>query len=323
MARLAVLTSGGDAPGMNAAIRAVTRCGLAGGHEVFSIRHGYTGLIAGELAPMAARDVGGILNQAGTILGSTRCEQLRTEAGRAQAVQVLRERGVDALIVIGGNGSQSGASQLARAGAPVIGIASTIDNDLYGTDVSLGSTTAVDVALEAIDRLRATASSMQRAFLVEIMGRDCGYLALTAGIAGGAESIVIPERSPEPAAVADELRAAYARGKSHAIIVVAEGARHNAEALLKYFHEQRATLGFDVRATRLGHVQRGGSPGAFDRMLGTRLGAEAVAAAVAGARGVLVGWCGGQPARTPLEQVAGRTRPADANMLELAHALAL
>ena len=198
--------------------------------------------------------------------------------GREQALGVLKARGVGGLVVIGGSGSQVGAHSLAKAGFPVVGVASTIDNDLPGSDITIGVDTALNIALEAIDRLKVTASSHERAFLVEVMGRDCGYLALMAGIAGGAEAIVIPEVETDPEDLAKELYAARERGKMHAIVVVAEGARHNARALGQYFRENEKRLGFDLRVTQLGHVQRGGSPGAFDRLLATRLGAAAVAA---------------------------------------------
>ena len=180
MQRIAVLTSGGDAPGMNAALRAIVRCGLEHGCEVLGVRHGYAGLIADELAPLGARDVGGIIQQGGTILGSARCDEFRTEAGRGTAIATLERHAVDGLIVIGGNGSQAGAHALSTMGFAVVGVASTIDNDLVGSDVTIGVDTALNVALEAIDRLKVTASSHHRAFLVEVMGRDCGYLALVA-----------------------------------------------------------------------------------------------------------------------------------------------
>ena len=322
MTRIGVLTSGGDAPGMNAAIRAVVRSGIAAGFEVAGFRDGYTGLIAGDWRPLGPREVGGVMHLGGTMLGTTRCETLRTEAGRAQALRSLETAGIAALVVIGGNGSQTGAHALARQGAPVIGVASTIDNDLYGADVTIGATTAVDVALQSIDRLRVTAASMRRAFLVEVMGRDCGYLALTAGLAGGAEAIVVPEEPTDPATVAEELRAAYARGKSHAIAVVAEGAQHDGDALMDYFRVHRERLGFEMRLTKLGHVQRGGAPGAFDRMLGTTLGAAAIDAAAGRRYGRLIGLRDGRPAETALEEVAGKTRPADVRLLELARVLA-
>jgi 6-phosphofructokinase 1 len=322
MAKLAVLTSGGDAPGMNAATRAVVRAAIGEGLEVIGCNHGYTGLIAGDLRPLGLRDVGGIIHRGGTILGTTRCEQLKTARGLAQALEVLRQQEVDALIVIGGNGSQSGAWELSQRGVAVVGIASSIDNDLYGADVSLGATTAVDVALEAVDRLRVTAAAMNRVMLVEVMGRACGYIALMTGIAGGAEAIVVPEAPTEPAAIAAELRAAYDRGKSHAIVVAAEGAAYGGDELLQYFRQQHEALGFDVRMTRLGHVQRGGAPGVFDRMLGTQLGCAAVAAVSERDFGVLIGLRQGVPKRTALSEVAGRARPADVELLKLARLLA-
>jgi 6-phosphofructokinase 1 len=228
MKRIAVLTSGGDAPGMNAAIRAVVRTGIEKGWDVFGIRHGYVGLIASNIVLLEARDVGGIIQRGGTMLGSARCPEFRTEEGRLKALRTLHQNDIEALVVIGGNGSQTGAYALSEMGFPVVGVASTIDNDLYGTEISIGVDTALDVALEAIDRLKVTASSHQRAFLVEVMGRKCGYLALMAGIAGGAEVIIIPEVETDPEAVAAELRAAYERGKPHALGVVAEGAPRTA-----------------------------------------------------------------------------------------------
>src|SRR5258705_11271970 len=197
--KIAVLTSGGDAPGMNAAIRAVTRGGLARGWEMYAVRNGYQGLLEAAFEQMLARNVGGIIQSGGTVLGSARCPEFAESAGRAKALANLRARNIDALVVIGGNGSQSGSAGLAREGFPVVGVPSTIDNDLYGTDVSIGSDTAVNITLEAIDRLRTTASSHQRAFAVETMGRDCGYIALMAGPPGGAEGIPLPQKGNHPA----------------------------------------------------------------------------------------------------------------------------
>lgn len=322
MKRIAVLTSGGDAPGMNAAIRAVARSGLAEGWEVFGIRHGYAGLIAGNFVPLGARDVGGIIQQGGTLLGSARAPEFETEDGRLKALRQLHQRDIQALVVIGGNGSQTGAHALSQMGFPVVGVASTIDNDLYGSEITIGVDTALDVALEAIDRLKVTASSHQRAFLVEVMGRDCGYLALMAGIAGGAEAIVIPEVETDPEAVAAELRAAYERGKAHALVVVAEGARYNAERLAGFFQEHRERLGFELRVTTLGHVQRGGAPGAFDRLLATRLGAAATEHLARGEYGVLMGLLKGEIAATPLAEVLANEKPLDLRLLELAQVLA-
>jgi 6-phosphofructokinase 1 len=321
MKRIAVLTSGGDAPGMNAAIRAVVRAGVHQGWEVFGIRRGFSGLMAGNFIGLEARDVGGILQQAGTLLGSARCAEFRTEDGRADALRQLGAHGIDALVVIGGNGSQAGAHHLARMGFPVVGVASTIDNDLCGSEITIGVDTALNIALEAIDRLKVTASSHQRAFLVEVMGRDCGYLALAAAVAGGAEAAIIPEMEMDPETLAAELRGAYQRGKPHALVVVAEGAQYNAERLMGYFAEHRQRLGFELRATILGHVQRGGTPGAFDRLLATRLGAAAVERLAGGEQGVLVGLLRGQIATTPLEEVVANKKPLDLTLLELARVM--
>lgn len=323
MKRIAVLTSGGDAPGMNAAIRAVVRAGIDQGWEVHGVRGGYTGLIAGDFVPLRARDVGGVIHLAGTFLGSARCPEFRTDEGKETALANLSRAGIEGLVVIGGNGSQTGAHAVASRGFPVMGVASTIDNDLYGSEITIGVDTALNIALEAIDRLKATASSHRRAFLVEVMGRDCGYLALMAAIAGGAEAVVIPERETSPEELAAEIRSCYERGKAHALIVVAEGASHNAAWLVRHFKENRATLGFDLRATILGHVQRGGAPGAFDRLLGTRLGAAAVHSLARGEHGRLAGLIKGQVGTTPLDEVVANHKQIDLELLELARIVAI
>lgn len=322
MRKIGVLTSGGDAPGMNAAIRAVTRTAIAAGMEVFGIQHGYAGLVAGEAVALSARGVGGILERGGTMLGSARCPEFKTEEGRRKAASFLQTQGIEALVIIGGNGSQAGAYALSQMGFPVVGVASTIDNDLAGSEISIGVDTALNIALEAVDRLKTTASSHQRAFLVEVMGRDCGYLALMAGIAGGAEVIAIPESPCDPEIIAQELHAAYERGKSHAIAVVAEGAKFKAAEIAAYFKEHHQRIGFDLRVTTLGHVQRGGAPGAFDRLLATRLSAGAVDALVRGQSGVLVGLLRGRISTTPLAEVANVKKPLDLSLLELARVLA-
>ncbi len=323
MRRIAVLTSGGDAPGMNAAVRAVVRCAVAHGLEVAGIRNGFAGLIAGELQWLGPRDVGGIIERGGTFLGTTRCEELKTPGGQDAALVQLRRHDIDGLIVIGGNGSQMGAHALSRRGVRIVGIASTIDNDLYGAEPSLGATTALDTALEAIDRLRVTASSHKRAFIVEVMGRNCGYLALMAGITGGAEAIVLPEEPTDPEVLADEIRRSYARGKSHALIVVAEGARYNADACAHHFREHAARLGFELRITRLGHIQRGGPPCAFDRLIATRLGAAASEHLHRGGPdGMLLGYVRGDIAVTPLATATCSVKPFDAPLYALARTLA-
>jgi 6-phosphofructokinase 1 len=320
MKRIAVLTSGGDAPGMNAAIRAVARCGIAAGFEIFGVNNGYSGLISGDYHLLGQRDVSGIIQAGGTILGSSRSDEFETEAGRKKALENLQKNGIEALVVIGGNGSQTGAHLLNQMGFPVVGVASTIDNDLYGTDQSIGVDTALNIVLEAIDRLKVTAASHRRAHIVETMGRDHGYLALMAGIAGGAEYVVIPEVKTDPERIAEEITETYRRGKSHCLIVVAEGAYWNAQRLLDHF-KKNEHLGFSLRATILGHVQRGGAPTAFDRLLATRIGGAAVNELEAGRSGVLLGLACGEIKATPYTEVVSHKKILDLSILDTAEKL--
>jgi len=322
MKRIAVLTSGGDAPGMNAAIRAIVRTGIEEGLEVFGVRHGFTGLMAGDWSLLERREVGGIMQHGGTVLGSARSLEFKTEAGRKLAIQKMEQAGIEAVIVIGGNGSQTGSHALAQMGFPAIGVASTIDNDLYGSDITLGVDTALNVALETIDRLRNTAASHQRAFLVEVMGRHCGYLALMTALAGGAEAFVIPEVEISPETIATELADAHNRGKSHAIVVVAEGSQNNAAALLEHFQQHHERIGFKLRATILGYVQRGGNPGVYDRILGTELGAAAVQFLLKRQFACLVGRLSGEIVATPLDVVVSSQKELPANLLKIARTLA-
>ncbi|MBN1309848.1 MAG: 6-phosphofructokinase [Anaerolineae bacterium] len=322
MKRIGVLTSGGDAPGMNAAVRAVVRTGIDKGWEVFGIKHGYEGLINGEYVPMNRRSVSNIIQLGGTMLGSARCPEFKTVKGRSKALRALNQNDINALVVIGGNGSQAGAHAFSEIGFPVVGVASTIDNDLYGTDITIGVDTALDVALEAVDRLKVTASSHQRAFLVEVMGRNCGYLALMIGLAGGAEYVVIPEVETDPDELAAGLMSAYERGKSHALVVVAEGATYNAEKMAAFFEQHKDRLGFALRVTKLGHVQRGGTPNAFDRILATRLAAGATDCLARGEFGVLVGLLRSEVSTTPLSEVVTKKKPLDLKLLKLAEVLA-
>ena len=321
MKKIAVLTSGGDAPGMNAAIRAVARAGIGKGWEVIGVRQGYQGLVNGNFIPLRARDVGGIIQRGGTMLGSARCVEFAQEETRVEALRQLNSEDISGLVVIGGNGSQTGAHALSQMGFPVVGVASTIDNDLAGSDITIGVDTALNIALEALDRLKTTASSHRRAMLVEVMGRKCGYLALMAAIAGGAEAAVIPEVPTPPEKLAEQFHDAYQRGKMHAIAVVAEGAEYDAEALVNYFKQHKSRIGWDVRATILGHVQRGGIPTAYDRLLGTRLGAGAVEALARDEHGVLVGWLKGKVLTTPLDEIVGVQKAIDPELLQLAHVL--
>jgi 6-phosphofructokinase 1 len=306
---------------MNAAIRAVVRCGISAGFDLVGVNNGYDGLIATDFRPLGQRDVSGIMQAGGTILGSSRSNEFETRAGRQKALDNLRNSNVDALVVIGGNGSQTGACLLNQMGFPVVGVASTIDNDLCGTDQSIGVDTALNIVLEAIDRIKVTASSHHRAHIVETMGRNHGYLALTAGIAGGAEYVVIPEIETNAEVIADVIRDTYRLGKSHCLIVVAEGAYWNAMRLYEHFKEN-AELGFSIRTTILGHVQRGGAPTAFDRMLATRIGAAAIDELEAGRSGALLGLACGEIAATPLSEVVDHTKTLDLSILDTARKLA-
>jgi 6-phosphofructokinase 1 len=321
MKRIALLTSGGDAPGMNSAIRSTTRIAIDHGIDVYGVRRRYAGLIEGDLHPLTSRDVGGILERAGTVLESARSNEFKTHAGVDKAVRNLEKFGIDGLIVIGGNGSQAGALSLWAKGVPVNGVASTIDNDLAGSDMTIGVDTALNVALESIDRLRATASSHHRMFIVEVMGRDCGYLALAAGLAGGAEIIITPEHSMPTEEVVRRIHSAAERNKRHAMIVVAEGSKNTAQELHEALCKEKDS--FEPRLTILGHVQRGGTPSAFDRLLATRLAARATQLLLEDNSGFLVGLLDGCATPTPLEEVVGKHKPLPAELLFLADAMKL
>lgn len=322
MKKIAVLTSGGDAPGMNAAIRAAIRWGWEKNYEMFGIYDGFSGLLSSLIKPLSIRDVGGIIHQGGTCLGSSRCPEFHSEEGQKKGISNLQKAGIEGLIVIGGNGSQAGALALHRRGLPVMGIASTIDNDLFGTDISLGVDTALNIALESIDRLRVTASSHHRVMLVEVMGRNSGYLGLMAGIAGGAEVILIPEIKVEPDQVEEQILQCYRQGKRHALVVIAEGAAYPAQRLYEHFHDHKKDLKFDLRVTILGHVQRGGVPSHFDRLLGTRLGVAAMESLDQGKWGNLVGVINGSISLTPLEMAVGKIKELPQEYLKMALVLA-
>lgn len=321
MRRIAVLTSGGDAPGMNAAVRAVTRAAVGRGIETLGVLRGFEGLAAGSFVPLGVRDVGGHMRQAGTFLGSARFPQMERHEVQKQAAAALARQGVDALIVIGGNGSQCGAAALSRIGVRVVGIASTIDNDLIGSDLTIGVDSALHVAVEAIDRVRATSASLRRCALVEVMGRDSGHLALMCAVAGGAEAMLLPERPVSLAVVAADIAAAYQRGKSHALVVVAEGAATNAEGLAKFLRAHHEGFDFELSVTVLGRIQRGGTPTPFDRLLASRLGVAAVERLFQGDRGVVLGVVKGDVRATPFEEVVGRLKPLDEELLAAAGVL--
>lgn len=300
---------------MNAAIRSVVRAALARGVEVIGFHHGYQGIIDDEAVPMTSKSVGGIITVGGTFLRSARCKPFMTLEGRQQAVNVLRSRQIDGLVVIGGDGSLTGALKLMEDfGFPVMGVPGSIDNDISGTDFSIGFDTAVNTAVEAIDKLRDTAYSHERVFCVEVMGRHNGFIALEAGLACGAEAIMIPEIPYSLLEVCDDLRIAASHGKKSSIIVVAEGAARASD--IKDFIEKNT--GFDSRYIVLGHIQRGGSPSAFDRVLALRLGAFAANRLISGFSGEMVGVDGAKLVSHPLTYVLSTERHVDPEKLLLA-----
>jgi len=322
MRSIAVLTSGGDGPGLNAAIRAVTRQALKRGAEVHGVRWGYRGLVNGEISQFSSRDVGGIMGVGGTVLGTARCPEFKDPKVRRTAIRSMNQHGIEGLVVIGGNGSLAGALALHEMGFPAYGVPASIDNDVGGTDRSIGVDTALNTILDAIDRVKDTASSHQRAFLIEVMGRNCGYLALASGLAGGAEMILVPERKGPPVEqIADEVLDAYVRGKHHCILVIAEGWEPGTQAVAEYLDAHKDDLGFDVRVTVLGHVQRGGRPSVFDRLLATRMGAFAADRILEGESGNLVALRGRTLESFPLAEAVAELRPLDLALLDLAEVM--
>lgn len=285
MKKIGVLTSGGDAPGMNAAIRAVVRKGIYHDLEVFGIYGGYQGLISGNIKKLSLGSVGDIIHRGGTILYSARCEEFKTKEGQQKGIEQLKKFGIEGLIVIGGDGSYRGAKALTELGYPCVGVPGTIDNDIPGTEFTIGFDTALNTVIDAIDKIRDTATSHERTFIIEVMGRDAGDLALWSGLAGGAESILIPEDDFSLEEVIARLKKGSERGKRHSIIIVAEGAASGVEIGRKI--KEMANL--DTRVSVLGHIQRGGSPTANDRVLASRLGARAVELLLEGKGGRAVG----------------------------------
>jgi 6-phosphofructokinase 1 len=317
---IGVMTSGGDAPGMNPGIRAVVRAGLAAGFRVLGIEDGYEGMLHGKFREMGPRDVGGILQRGGTILRTARSLEFKTPHGQRQAIRQLNNAGIDAVVILGGDGSLNGGFALSQQGVAVVGIPASIDNDIFGSDMCIGVDTALNTIVDAIDKLRDTASSHNRAFLVETMGRSCGYLAVQAGIITGAEMVIVPEVETPFEDVAGVIDDAYKRGKTHAIIVVAEGSKLNATEIANRI--TALDLGFDTRVTVLGHVQRGGKPTAFDRFLATRFGVKAVEFLSEGQFGVMTGLEGREIVPVPLQQVISRPRTLSQEYLKMARILA-
>ena len=315
MNRLAVVTSGGDAPGMNAAVRAVTRIALGAGVEVLGVHHGYQGLIDGHFEHLSSLSVSDIIHRGGTILGTARSEHFKSAAGLQRAADNLKARTVDGLVVIGGDGSLAGSHDLhARGKFPVNHVPSSIDGDLAGTDHSIGFDSAVNTAIEAIDRIRDTAESLDRVFVVEVMGRDHGFLALQTGLAAGAEEILVPEIPWDLQAISRDLLASAERGKRSFIIVVAEGAASATEIAPTI----QGLTHFETRHAVLGHIQRGGSPSAFDRALATRLGAAAARLLLEGVSGVMVGDSAESIIHASLAEVVARAKPFDTERHRLA-----
>lgn len=307
---------------MNAAIRAVVRTAIYQGLQVSGIYRGYQGLIEGAIEEFNARSVANILQRGGTILRTARCQPFLTKEGRALAANKLREKGIDALVVIGGDGSMQGATKLSEEhGFPVIGLPGTIDNDIYGTDVSIGFNTAINIALDAVDRLRDTAASHDRLFFVEVMGRHAGHIALYVGVAGGAEAILLPEVEVHADSLIKLVENAHQRGKSSSIVVVAEGAYEGGALALQ--RDIAALCGYEARTSILGHMQRGGSPSTRDRVLASRLGYAAVNALIEGQTNVMIGVDKRMTASIPLEYTWTKKKEIDSDLLEVARVLAI
>jgi len=331
MKRIAVITSGGDAPGMNAALRAAVLKGINAGCQVFGVKKGYQGLISGEIVELNSFAVSEILHRGGTILYSTRCPEFKKEQGMQKAQAHLKRFGIEGLVIIGGDGSFRGALDLNKMGFATIGIPATIDNDISGTELSLGFDTAINSALEAINKIRDTATSHERVYVVEVMGRNTGFIAVYAGLAGAADAILVPEVEPDLNEVVYRIKNATAKGRGHSIVVVAEGlfgdpmsgratAESSAFKVGNYVHEK---TGKDTRITILGHLQRGGSPSATDRILGTRFGAKAVEELLAGATEKMIGWNKNMITVSPLRDALGGRNQVDLSLLDLADILAV
>lgn len=322
VSRIAVLTSGGDSPGMNAAVRAVVRTGLYNGLEVYGVMRGYQGLIEDDLFKMESRSVANIIQRGGTILKTARCKEFYTPEGRKKGYEILAKRGIDGLVVIGGDGSFKGALALSKEyDIPCVGLAGTIDKDIVGTDFTIGFDTAVNTAVEAIDKIRDTADAHDRLFIVEVMGRDAGYIALHSGIATGAESILIPERKTDINEVIDSLVEKERRRKLVNIIVVAEGDEFGgANEVAKAVKERMPQI--DARVCILGHIQRGGSPSGIDRLIASRMGYHAVECLVEGRHNVFVGIMNNRMNYVPLESVGKKKGTISEEWMKIVRILA-
>ncbi|MCM3323112.1 6-phosphofructokinase [Cytobacillus kochii] len=319
MKRIGVLTSGGDSPGMNAAVRAVVRKAIHDGIEVYGIYGGYTGLIHGNIEKLELGSVGDIIHRGGTILYSARCEEFKTEEGRQKGIENLKAHQIEGLVVIGGDGSYRGALALTEAGFPCVGVPGTIDNDIAGTQYTIGFDTALNTVIDAIDKIRDTASSHERTFIIEVMGRDAGDIALWAGLAGGAETILIPEVNYDIDEIATKLKSGLDRGKRHSIIIVAEGVCSGIE----FAKQVESATSLETRVSVLGHIQRGGSPTAFDRVLASRLGAHAVELLAKEKGGQAVGLNNNQVVANSLRDVLSQHNRLDLELYELSRELSI
>ncbi|MGO4888691.1 6-phosphofructokinase [Anaerobacillus sp. MEB173] len=319
MKRIGVLTSGGDSPGMNAAIRAVVRKAIYHDIEVYGIYYGYSGLITGQIEKLEIGSVGDIIHRGGTILYTARCEEFRTEAGQAKAIEQLNKFGIEGLVVIGGDGSFRGAEKLTEHGFPTIGVPGTIDNDIPGTDFTIGFDTALNTVIKAIDQIRDTATSHERTYVIEVMGRNAGDLALWSGLADGAETIIIPEVEYDMNDVVKRLRRGHERGKKHSIIIVAEGVGSGIDFAKKI----QDTTQLETRVTVLGHIQRGGSPTGFDRVLASRLGAKAVDLLLNGVAGQMVGMESNVIVAHPIAEALAKEHEIDLEMYQLSQELSI
>ena len=320
---IGVLTSGGDAPGMNAAIRAVTRAAIYNGLAVKGIYRGYKGLVSGEICDFKSQNVSNIVQLGGTILKTARCQEFKTPEGRKLAYDNMKAEGIDALVVIGGDGSLSGARVFAEEyDVPCIGLPGTIDNDLYGTDTTIGYDTALNTILDAVDKIRDTATSHERLFFVEVMGRDAGFLALNGAIAAGAEAAIVPEYNTDVDQLEEFIKNGFRKSKNSSIVLVAEsksngGAMHYAERVKKEYPQ------YDVRVTILGHLQRGGRPTAHDRILASRLGTAAIDALMEGQRNVMIGIDHDEVVYVPFTKAIKNNKPINSELLNVLHELSI
>ncbi len=312
--RIGIMTSGGDAPGMNAAVRAIVKYANSKGIETFGIFHGFNGLIDDTIKKLDPVDVGGILYQGGTIIRTARSEEFKVEEGQKKALKTIEKNQLDGVIIIGGNGSLTGCNVLADYGVLAVGIPGTIDNDLYGTDMCIGVDTAINTVVEAIGKIKDTASSHERAFIVETMGRDSGYIALMSGLASGAEAILVPEVEINYDNLADKLLKRRLAGKVNSVIVVAEGAAsaYSVSRQLKY------RTGYEIRISILGHIQRGGTPTAYDRILASRLSCFAVDTLLEGHSGSMVGIQGDKLVHLPLDDILAKKKTIDLDIYKMA-----